>query len=456
MKIGQLFLTTKATMVPTMENDPSPISIKNGKITGFNFSRESLYEQVWATPMNHLAETFGVSGSYLARVCEALNIPRPPVGYWQKKAVGKAKPRPDLPALRPGDQTSWSKNKLLTTLGKRTPRRQAAVRGVFKTGASQRHPMTIGIEGDYLKTRKIEDNEFLKPYKKLLPDIVASKDQIGRAVQIASDLYDALEQKGHRVLFAPSDQNMKRVEIDERETPRKDRKYGRYSMGRFWSPHRPTVTYVGTVPIGLALIEMTKRVTLRYVGGKYVREDSATVQSLNARQLINSWTTEQDVPCGRFRVVTYSPIAGVDWVKTWQETASLSIERMMPDIVRALEGAKGTLSMLMTAADDAAARQRKKWDEDRERWQFEEHHRRTQQSQADSRKQLEEIMNAWASATAVERFFQEAEQHIEGLEGERREHLSKRLTLARSMLGTLDPLEYLEGWLAPHERYKQD
>ncbi|MET4072466.1 hypothetical protein ABID58_007295 [Bradyrhizobium sp. S3.2.6] len=58
-------------------------------------SREDLYEQVWTTPINQLAETFGVSGSYLARVCEALNVPRPPVGYWQKKAVGKAAPLGD-------------------------------------------------------------------------------------------------------------------------------------------------------------------------------------------------------------------------------------------------------------------------------------------------------------------------------------------------------------------------
>jgi hypothetical protein len=49
-------------------------------------SREDLYEQVWTTPINHLAEKFGVSGSYLARVCSALNVPRPPLGYWQKKA----------------------------------------------------------------------------------------------------------------------------------------------------------------------------------------------------------------------------------------------------------------------------------------------------------------------------------------------------------------------------------
>jgi len=33
---------------------------------------------------------FGVSSSYMARVCTLLYIPRPERGYWAKLAVGKA------------------------------------------------------------------------------------------------------------------------------------------------------------------------------------------------------------------------------------------------------------------------------------------------------------------------------------------------------------------------------
>jgi len=72
-------------------------------------TREELYDRVWATPINHLAAEHDVSGSYLARVCTALNVPRPPVGHWQKKAVGKDRPRPPLPDVLPGDQAVWSR-----------------------------------------------------------------------------------------------------------------------------------------------------------------------------------------------------------------------------------------------------------------------------------------------------------------------------------------------------------
>lgn len=52
-------------------------------------SREELYELVWSVPMLKVAEKFKVSGSYMARVCSTLHLPRPERGYWAKLAVGK-------------------------------------------------------------------------------------------------------------------------------------------------------------------------------------------------------------------------------------------------------------------------------------------------------------------------------------------------------------------------------
>lgn len=105
--------------------------------------------------------------------------------------------------------------------------------------------------------------EFLRPYKQLLPDIVTSKESMARAIDLASFVYSSLEKRGHRVTFAPADSKMFRVAIDEREAPGKDRKYGRWSHGKIWSPQRPTVTYVDDFVIGIALTEVTERVTLR-------------------------------------------------------------------------------------------------------------------------------------------------------------------------------------------------
>lgn len=54
----------------------------------------------------------------------------------------------------------------------------------------------------------------------------------------------------------------------------------------------------------------------------------------------------------------------------------------------------------------------------------------------------------------VARFFADAEERLMNADGERRRRLEERLTLARTMMGSLDPLDFLESWLAPDERYR--
>lgn len=419
-----------------------------------NVTREELYDRVWATPINHLAAAYGVSGSYLARVCASLNVPRPPVGHWQKKAVGKDRPRPPLPEVLPGDQIVWSRD---TPLAKPTPGPAAARQLRSKAdrpAVPSRHPILRGAEGLFRRTRKIDDYEFLRPYKLLLPDIVTSEASLTRALDLGNTLYCAFERKGNRVMFAPPDSGMRRVAVDEREAPGKDRKYGPYASGAIWSPHRPTIIYVGTVPIGLVLTEMTERITLRYIKGKYLREDSDVVRSAKGWQLANSWTSDRDVPSGRFRLIAYSPHRGVDWQMSWQETRKRALAGTIPEIVQELERVAEDLARRAIAADEAEAQRQREWEEQRERWRREEDQRQITVASDASRKQLSEIIHQWSVAMSVEQFFREAEDRIARAEPDRRERLAARLALARSMVGTLDPLDFLEGWIAPTERYQ--
>lgn len=183
------------------------------------------------------------------------------------------------------------------------------------------------------KTRVVQTGEFLRPYKRILPDLISSEDALPRALSIANDLYLALEKQGYHVHIAPAGDGTHRGRIKEQEIERKDRKYGRYHSGSIWGPDRPTIFYIDTVPIGLALTEMTERVTMRYINGDYYREDSKLVQSLKPWQLVNSWTTEQDMPSGRFRIIAYSPKNGVDWSVSWQDTEQVSLASIIPNIV---------------------------------------------------------------------------------------------------------------------------
>jgi len=68
-------------------------------------TRETLYNLVWSEPMLKVAARFGVSSSYMARVCTMLDVPRPERGYWAKLAFDKAKPKPPLPEPPQGVST---------------------------------------------------------------------------------------------------------------------------------------------------------------------------------------------------------------------------------------------------------------------------------------------------------------------------------------------------------------
>jgi hypothetical protein len=60
-------------------------------------SRETLYEQVWSTPMSRLASTYGASDVGLAKACDRHNIPRPGRGHWAKPEHGKPVRQVPLP-----------------------------------------------------------------------------------------------------------------------------------------------------------------------------------------------------------------------------------------------------------------------------------------------------------------------------------------------------------------------
>lgn len=426
-----------------MNNSTSPVS------------RDELYELVWSTPARTLASSFNVSDSYLARVCAALNIPRPAPGYWQKKAVGKDAPKPDLPEARPGDQLIWERGTPLAPV--RKERREA---GTVQGKAGKRpkrpgqHPLVAHAEPLFLKTRTIEDGEFLRPYKYLLPDILTSPDNLRRSLETASKLYDALEQKGYRVMIATPDSKIRRGEAEIQEVRQKDSRYGRYYTDQVWSPSRPTVVWIGAVPVGLILTEMTERVTMRYLNGKDYREDSPIIRKAKSWQLAHSWTSQKDVPSGRMRLIAYSAHRGTDWKLTWQETGSSTIVSQLASIVDQIKTSKDEIALLITEADERVERERREWEEMWDRRDREEDARNIRKASDESRVELLDIMQRWQQAMTIENFFTEVSKRLEREEPERRDVIEERLQKARSLIGSTDPLTFLEKWREPGERYQ--
>lgn len=66
------------------------------------FKRQELYDRVWATPMTRIATELGITTNRLSSLLRLADIPTPSSGYWIKKEFGKDVVQPPLPPAPPG------------------------------------------------------------------------------------------------------------------------------------------------------------------------------------------------------------------------------------------------------------------------------------------------------------------------------------------------------------------
>lgn len=413
-------------------------------------SRDELHRLVWSEPMTRIAERFGVSGSYLARVCTLLNVPRPERGYWAKLEVGKAPPQKPLPEAQPGDPVVWSKEGELVPRPKPKPPAPRATAQKVRISRSRVHGLIRDAKTHFEHGRPVDEGAYLKPYKKLLVDVTASKAGLDKALDLANDLFNALHSVGDRVVIAAPDAKLGRERIDERERPAKPRDSWQYSG--LWSPFRPTVVYVGTVAIGLAVIEMSEEVTLRYVNGKYVRESEYRPPLSRFRQDY-TWTTTRELPSGRMRIVAYSPYGSVSWSQEWQETKTASLRSRIRAIVEAIEAAAPAIVAKLEEAARQAEIRHQEWLVEQERRRREEDRRRIDQSVADSKVELRDVIARWSDVMRIEGFFASVQERARNLSDLDRQIVLERLALARDFVGSQDPLDFFRDWKTPKERY---
>lgn len=413
-------------------------------------SRNDLYALVWSQPMTKVATEFEVSGSYLARVCTLLNVPRPQRGYWAKLEAGKAPPQTPLPEAQPGDPISWSKDGELIPMPKpRAPSQRAREKKV-RVARNQTHGMIRGAKQHFENSRRVDDGGYLKPYKKLLVDVTASQANLDKALGLANDLFNALDSVGHRVMLAAANTNLGCERIDEREAPGKPRDY--WESSRLWSPYRPTVAYVGSVAIGIAIVEMSESVMVRYSNGQYVRVSDQAAAKTRSNSW-HDWTTVRELPSGRMRVIIYSPYRSASWSTKWQETKEAPLRNQIPKIVDAIERAAPELVVKLEEAEREAEVRRQQRREEEQRRREEEDRKQIQKSIADSKTDLQQVIERWSRLMSIERFLGEVEQRAVALEEADQAEVQQRLALARDFLGSQDPLDFFRTWKTPDERY---
>ena len=424
-------------------------------------SRESLFEQVWARPMLRVAEQYGVSSSYLTRVCVELRVPRPPPGYWTQVSFGRVLERPELPVARTGDVLSWCPGAAIGNAereAKKSEQRGGAPqakrakalsesRSRSPPPVSKLHPLLHNVKPLFLKTR-VTDNGLLRPYKRLLVDVSASKEHLDEALELANSIFCALTGRGHRVALGAAYPQMKRADVVTREAPTKNR-----FLHQAWAPDRPTVLYLGAAAIGLALFEITEDVDTVYANGGYVRVSELTLSQ--QRQFVgpHHWTSKAEVPSGRFCVLAYCPTSTrVQWSKRWSETNGAKLSTRISTIVKELEASVPELMAQIEVARLQQERDQQEWAEKQRMWREQSERDRQDKAHKAARQELLEAIAVWNEAKQVEAYFDDVLLAVQELEGNERKALMDRVAQARALVGESRALDSLKRWKSVSER----
>lgn len=420
-------------------------------------SRDTLYAEVWAEPMTTVAASYTVSSSYLARVCRQLKVPCPARGYWAAVQAGKRRSKPRLRDPKPGAALDWCRGA--------GPSRRAPLVGQTARRVTRRfgprpevHPLVSGTKELFTNSWPPRDSGYLRPRKRVLPDVFCSEPALEGALRAASELYLALEDRGHRIAFGPAS----RPDVDHRQVKPKEPP-GYYGLWDTWTPARSTVVTMSGFEIGLSLYELSQSVEMRYLNGKYVPAAAPEAQRGRTRGYWPDWTTKRDVGTGRLVFRAFSANHRVTWQREWTEAKAGDLVAKAKRIVRELEAEVPALALRLDQARQEAEVQRQKWlkeQEERERREAEQQRireqkeleRRQAQAVTDSRNQLLAIVERWALAHRIDSFFEEAARSVAARSQDEAAVLANRLGRARQLLGETDPLRHFDTWRSPQER----
>jgi acyl-CoA reductase-like NAD-dependent aldehyde dehydrogenase len=136
----------------------------------------------------------------------------------------------------------------------------------------------------------------------------------------------------------------------------------------------------------------------------------------------------------------------------WRETKKRDLSTRIPAIIRELEKATVEIARLVEEGERQAELERQRWAAQMEQWEREEAERRAAEALKDSKEELLEIIEMWATSKRLVEFFADAERRLEDLPEDLRVQTMERLQRARKLIGSTDALERFQSWKAPEER----
>jgi len=321
--------------------------------------------------------------------------------------------------------------------------------------------LLIGIEPKLAEASE-GYNTYLKPSKRLLPDLYVTKQAVAPALETANRFFRFLHGKGYRVDYSPQGVYFHRPELKYCEG-----KDGWIPGWDHWHPARPTFVYVGTLPIGLTIFEYMERTEAQERNGKWIRLSDLPPPNTRRRFSAETYhTSTHDFPTGRIALRAYSPYEAVPWERYWVEPEAGGLAGMFESILTSLKAQASKLLPLVRAHQEKQRLEAERREVEHQAWlkqrAIEEEkarlaalERARKQAIQDSQQDLLTLLKGWDQAKRVEAFLAEVQGLIDSAPMEAQAKLWERLEQARSFLGNFDLLGHFAAWKTPVERVGQ-
>jgi hypothetical protein len=328
-----------------------------------------------------VAARYEVSSSFLARVCQRLNVPRPPRGYWAQRAVGiRLKPAP-LPPPAPGQELEWGRD---GEAPRREPMGSGAGRRKRKADRPSVHPLLAGAKVHFEHTRDpgYRDQEYLRPYKRHVVDVYVSKEMLDAALNTATELFLALQGRGYRIVLAPPHERYEHKPCVHRVGYQPAARWDEHGSP-LWTPGLPTLLFVGDSPFGLTLFEISEEAEDRWDKDlhKHVRRFPREMSKKIVERISNlagstGYVSKSWFPSGRLGLHAYYPRNGIEWEHYWYESKPGEIVSRAREISDELQRAVEHIRKLREEADRKAEEGRRKREAEHREWERREAERR--------------------------------------------------------------------------------
>jgi len=352
-------------------------------------SREELYELVWSRPLSRLAEEFAVSGVGLAKVCDRMEVPRPPRGFWAARRLGKRSQ--ERPALGEPRESAPTEIRLARrTEGDQIETAKEPVPEVtVPHSLRDPHPL-VARTARALDRARPDYNGIVSPVGDRVLAIDVSGEQRRRALHLLDSLIKAMEKRGHSVRAGPDAKPQ-------------------------------TVFEIGGQEISLSLKQ------------RLDRSEHQLTKEEEKRKARAGWSSARPYAykhSGQLRLRVGS-LEGSGVRHTWSDGRRASLEEKLGQVVLEI----GAAAAFERERQQRWAAQRAEWEA---KWQAQEQDRARQEEERKRIAELRTMADDWASAARVRDFIRAVKESAS--EPKDSDDLQAWLEWARAAADKIDPL----------------